>query len=156
MGSMARIAHLLGTQIRQICWSRSLATESDQLSYAHGQSILGATSSRNMVSQDLCAGCCEPPPTFLSPAYPQWSILPILLVISMRQDLSGPSGKCPATLGKLDAHLELSFSHWRSCRPRGTLWRQQCASQLRWGWGIAVKVKPFVLPSNVVCFSQFL
>lgn len=50
----------------------------------------------------------------------------ILSLIPLRQDSSGPPGKCPGRLGELTASSGLFFSHWRNCRPALSVWCSVC------------------------------
>lgn len=107
------------------------------LSSADGQrACLGSLlsgSCKNVVCQDLCAGCYKPHSPSLSLSDLQKSSLTNSPLIPIRQDPSGPPGRCPATGGGA------LFTHWWNLRSREAF---PCSTVLTWGgqWGQGVAV----------------
>jgi len=147
MVSTARVAHLLGTQIRPAdlaSWPQRATSSAMHMGKAYW-----VPQAEETLSAEICVLVAVYPLYFPICSWSTVDWLMVLPVIPMRQDLRGAFWERPATMEKLVVHPGLSCYHWRNCRSRATLWRQQCAS-LGGGWGIAVKVKPSVLFSNVV------
>lgn len=71
---------------------------------------------RNLVFQDLSAGCCKILPTSLSNQIPS-QVLQISLKSSWGKTRAGNPNTWPTVLRDLDVYPEY-FSHWSNCRPR--------------------------------------
>ena len=66
-------------------------------------------------------------------------------LMNVRQNVSVSPWEHPTVLEKLCVHLELFSSLWRNCVSRGS---PQCGATPTWRDGLAVRVKPLLLPSN--------